>query len=68
VTSASGRAVHASLAAAAAERRSFSVDLLYTDQVGGQRTISSFGVLSADDGGWLAAAGRHWYLDTIAPR
>jgi hypothetical protein len=60
--------VHASLAAAAAERRSFSLDLLYTDQVGGQHTISSFGVLAADDGGWLAAAGRHWYLDTVAPR
>jgi hypothetical protein len=60
--------LHATLTAAATERRSFSVDLLYTDQVGGQRTISSFGVLAADDGGWLAAAGRHWYLDAIAPR
>jgi hypothetical protein len=60
--------IHASLAAAATERRSFSLDLLYTDQVGGQRMISSFGVLPTDEGGWLAAVGRHWYLDAIAPR
>ena len=60
--------LHGTLTAAATERRSFSVYLLYTDQVGGQRTISGFGVLAADDGGWLAAAGRHWYLDAVAPR
>jgi hypothetical protein len=60
--------LHAALAAASAERRAFSVDVLYTDQVGGQRTISSFGVLPADDGGWIAAVGRHWYLDAPAPR
>jgi hypothetical protein len=51
-----------------AERRRFSVDLLYTDQVGGQRTISRFGFLPAEDGGWLGAVGRHWYLDSVAPR
>ena len=60
--------LHASFIAAATERRSFTLDLLYTDQVGGQRTISSFGVLSSEDGGWLAAVGRHWYLDAVAPR
>jgi hypothetical protein len=36
--------------------------------VPGERTISSFGVLTGDDGGWIAAVGRHWYLDGIAPR
>jgi hypothetical protein len=60
--------LHGSLSAAAAARRPFTLDLLYTDQVGGQRTISSFGVLTGDDGGWIAAVGRHWYLDGIAPR
>jgi hypothetical protein len=59
--------LHATLAAATAERRSFLVDLLYTDQVGGQRTISRFGLLPEDDG-WLTAATRHWYLDAPAPR
>jgi hypothetical protein len=60
--------LYGTLTAAATERRSFSVYLLYTDQVGGQRTISGFGVLPAEEGGWLAAVGRHWYLDAIAPR
>jgi hypothetical protein len=59
--------LQATLAAATAKRRRFVVDLLYTDQVGEQRTISRFGVLPGDDG-WLAAAARHWYLDAPAPR
>jgi hypothetical protein len=59
--------LHATLAAATAERRRFLVDLLYTDQVGGQRTISRFGMLPSGEG-WLTAAARHWYLDAAAPR
>ena len=59
---------HARLSTAARDRLRLTLDLLYTDQVGGQRTISRFGVMPGDDGGWLAAAGRHWYLDAIAPR
>jgi hypothetical protein len=43
------------------------VDLLYTDQVGGQRTISRFGIRRVD-GQWTASAARHWYLDAEAPR
>ena len=49
------------------EGQPFSLDLLYTDQVGGQRTISRFGLLAAD-GRWRAAVARHWYLDAVAPR
>jgi hypothetical protein len=60
--------LHATLTATAADRRAFSLELLYTDQVGGQRTISRFGVLPAEDDGWLGAVGTHWYLDTAAPR
>ena len=59
--------LHAELTAAVTEGRRFVVDLLYTDQVGGQRTISRFGVIPAEEG-WLAAAARHWYLDAPAPR
>jgi len=59
--------LHAALAEATVERRRFLLDLLYTDQVGGQRTISRFGLLPSDDG-WLIAAARHWYLDATAPR
>lgn len=55
------------LATAATERRPFTVDLLYTDQIGGQRTISRFGILPTDEG-WVAAAASHFYLDAPAPR
>jgi hypothetical protein len=57
----------AKVAAAAAERRPVSLDLLYTDQVGGQRTISRFALLPGEDG-WITAAARHWYLDAPSPR
>jgi hypothetical protein len=50
------------------ERRPFSIDLLYSDQVGGQRTISRFVVSPIDDDRWLGAAGLHWNLDLAGPR
>ncbi len=49
------------------EGRAISLDLLYTDQVGGQRTISRFGLVPLEDG-WHATVARHWYLDADAPR
>jgi hypothetical protein len=49
------------------EERSLSIDLLYTDQVGGQRTISRFGMVRDDDH-WRMAVARHWYLDADSPR
>ena len=51
-----------------AERRPFTIDLLYGDQEGGQRTISRFTVLPASDDGWYCQAGRHWNLDRPDPR
>jgi hypothetical protein len=59
--------IFALIADAVAEQRTLSLDLLYTDQVGGQRTISRFGLIPGDDG-WRAAIARHWYLDADAPR
>jgi hypothetical protein len=59
---------HAMLTAAATEPRSFMLELLYTDQVGGQRTVSLFAVRAEDEGHWTGAVARHWYLDGIAPR
>jgi hypothetical protein len=59
--------LHAALVAGTTERRPLSIDLLYTDQVGGQRTISRFGVMPVDEG-WRTVAARHWYLDAPAPR
>jgi hypothetical protein len=60
--------LYPALAKAASDHVSFTVDLLYTDQVGGQRTISRVGLLPGEDGAWTAAAARHWYLDAPAPR
>lgn len=43
------------------------VELLYSDQVGRQRTISRFGLQPVDDT-WLVGLNRHWYLDWDGPR
>jgi hypothetical protein len=45
-----------------------SVDVLYSDLEGGQRLITRFAMLPAQDGAWLAAAGRHWTVDGVDPR
>jgi hypothetical protein len=60
--------VRSAIAAARAERRPCTVDLLYTDQVGGQRTISRFGLMPAGDDGWIGNVSRHWNLDYDGPR
>jgi len=50
------------------EREAFTVDLLYGDQQGRQRTISRYTVLPAGDHDWYAQVGRHWNLDRPDPR
>jgi hypothetical protein len=45
----------------------FAIELLYTDQVGLQRTITRFAVAPAADS-WLTTVARHWYLDWDGPR
>ncbi len=47
--------------------RSIMVDLLYSDQIGLQRTISRFNLVPAGDS-WIASLTRHWYLDWEGPR
>lgn len=51
------------------ERDPVSVDVLYGDEIGGQRTISRF-VLSPHDetDHWVPGVVRHWYLDARGPR
>jgi hypothetical protein len=61
-------AVHGQFARALIEREQFTVDLLYGDQDGGQRTISRCLVLPASDGGWYSQVVRHWNLDRNEPR
>jgi hypothetical protein len=48
--------------------RPLTVDVLYGDHEGGQRTITRFGLLPHSDGVWLAAAGRYWSVDREDPR
>jgi hypothetical protein len=43
------------------------VEILYSDQIGRQRTISRFGLYPAGDT-WIASLNRHWYLDWEGPR
>jgi hypothetical protein len=52
---------------------SITIELLYSDQVGDQRTITRFGLTPYADPEtgephWLATATRHWYLDRASPR
>ena len=53
---------------AAEARRAVTVDILYGDHEGGQRTISRFSLTPREDGRRLAAVGRHWNLDRADPR
>lgn len=62
-----GDSLRADLAAAIDESQPVTVELLYSDQVGRQRTISRFGLTPAGDS-WIAALNRHWYLDWEGPR
>src|SRR5579871_2778389 len=57
----------ASLRRAIEDREAFSVDLLYGDQEGGQRTVSRFIVLPGTQDGWFCQIARHWNLDRPDP-
>lgn len=59
---------HADVVEAVQARATITVELLYSDQVGGQRTITRFSLVPAGDDGWLANVTRHWYLDRVGPR
>lgn len=59
---------YGAVAQAAASRETISIDLLYTDQVGGQRTITRFQVVAVGEDRWTVSVGRHWYLDQVGPR
>jgi hypothetical protein len=56
------------IAAARADRRPFTLDLLYSDQLGEQRTISRFGLSPVGEDRWIGNVGVHWNLDTAGPR
>ena len=60
------------IADAIARNEPLSVELMYSDQVGQQRTISRFSLIpSVDEDGivsWAVNGNRHWYLDRVGPR
>lgn len=53
------------------ERTAFTIELIYGDAEGGQRTISRFGMIPVRDGEdtrWYPSVARHWNLDRPDPR
>ena len=49
----------------------FTIDVLYGDHEGGQRTITRFGMIpmqTGDDKKWFPNVARHWNLDRPDPR
>ena len=59
--------VRAATAAAIDARQPITIELLYSDQVGLQRTITRFGLIPTAES-WLVSVSRHWYLDWDGPR
>ncbi len=59
--------VRAATAEAIDARQPITIELLYSDQVGLQRTITRFALIPTADS-WLASLTRHWYLDWEGPR
>ncbi|MCU1387866.1 MAG: hypothetical protein JWL72_1204, partial [Ilumatobacteraceae bacterium] len=53
---------------AVAREESVTIDLLYGDHEGGQRTISRFALIPASSGQRMAVVSRHWNLDRSDPR
>jgi hypothetical protein len=53
------------------EARPFTIDVLYGDHEGGQRTVTRFGMIAkrvGDDTRWFPSVARHWNLDRPDPR
>lgn len=50
------------------ESQPFSVELLYSDQLGRQCTITRFALIPVKEATWIAITNRYWYLDRVGPR
>ena len=64
---------HDEVARAISQQEPISVELLYSDQNGSQRTITRFTLVpnrrdDAEEASRLISGGRHWYLDRVGPR
>ena len=49
-------------------RQEMTIELLYTDYLGHQRTISRFILMPVSEGRWFVGLTRHWNLDRPDPR
>lgn len=49
-------------------RQRVAIDVLYGDHELGQRSITRFGIVPRDEGGWIASVARHWNVDRPDPR
>lgn len=59
---------HRGLSEAIAQRRIFTVELLYSDHEGAQRAIGRFALAPGEGEQWLCSVTRHWNLDRPNPR
>lgn len=64
---------HDEIVRAISQQDPITIELLYSDQVGAQRTITRFTLVpirreDAEDASRLLSGGRHWYLDRVGPR
>lgn len=64
---------HREIADAIARNEPVAVELLYSDQVGEQRTISRYSLIpfaqeDREEVNWTVSGNRHWYLDRAGPR
>lgn len=50
------------------KQRPMTIDVLYGDHEGGQRTISRFFLIPTEDGQWIVSVSRHWNIDRPDPR
>jgi hypothetical protein len=56
------------VAKAIADHEYLTIDVLYEDHDGGQRTVTRFSFQPVSEGRWLATVARHWNLDRPNPR
>ena len=67
-----GEPIFAEVARAAQDQSPLTIQLLYGDAEGGQRTVSRFSLLphTSEDGrcAWIATVSRHWNIDRADPR
>jgi hypothetical protein len=56
------------LRSAIGDRNRITIDLLYGDHEGGQRTVSRFMLVPHGEQDWLASVAYHWNLDRSDPR